>query len=150
MKRLMSKHKSPSVRAKRTNLSKEQIREQMAHNQKIERQKVLARNIFPLITEQESIYDAQTVVQALAGFIKQELHLKVSQIIVKDLPVDFSKETDSPIKASMLAVLELLKMEPADDVVALLERFGTGLSQFSASKYMKEPMSVISVDDFVA
>jgi hypothetical protein len=135
---------------KRVPKNKEELRAEMARIEKIERQKVLARLIFPHIADQKTIYDAQTVVQALAGFIKQELALKASNIIVKELPVDFSNEKDSPIKKAMVDLIVLLQTEKADDCVALLERFGSGLGQFSASKYMENPMSSVNVDDFVA
>lgn len=135
----------------RINKTKEEIANQMAYTQKIERQKVLARLIFPFIQDQKTIYDAQTVVNAAAGYIKNELVLKTSNIIVKDLPVDVLKDTgDKVLKDAVINLINLMQTEKADDAIALLERFGNGLADFSSKEYMKNPMEVIKMDEFIA
>lgn len=135
----------------RVNKSKEDIAAQMAFMQKIERQKVLARLIFPFIQDQKTIYDAQTVVNAAAGYIKQELALKASNIIVKELSVSISADKgDKVLKDAVENLINLMQTEKADDAVALLERFGNGLGEFSSKKYMENPMNIIKVEDFIA
>lgn len=135
----------------RINKTKEDISAQMAHTQKIERQKVLARLVFPFIQDQKTIYNAQTVVNAAAGYIKQELALKASNIIVKELTIDISRDKgDKVLKDAVINLVNLMQTEKADDAVALLERFGNGLGEFSASKYMENSMDIIKLEDFVA
>ena len=135
---------------KRVNKSKEDLKVQMAHTQKVEAQKKLARLIFPVIASMKTIYDAQTVVNALAGFIKADQAAQVAAMKVKDLTIDLSKEKASEIKAAILALREVFFYENASDAAALLERFGNGLGQFSANAYMKNPMSDIKMEDFIA
>lgn len=134
----------------RVNKSKPELEAEILRKQKIDRQKVLARLIFPFIEDQKSIYDAQTVVMALSGFIKAAIAERMTKLVVKDLTIDLSNEADSPIKASVEALLGLLQTENADDASALLERFGNGLGQFASKKYMENPMNIIPVDEFVA
>lgn len=134
----------------RVNKSKEEIAAQLAHKQKVDRQRVLARLIFPFIQDQKTIYDAQTVVNALAGYLKQDFETKTRAIVVKDLTVDLSKEEESPIKTAVLNLQGLLQAESADSAIEILQLVGNGLSQFASKKYMENPMNIIPVDEFVA
>jgi hypothetical protein len=107
--------------------------------------------MFPFLQDQKTIYDAQTVVNAAAGYIKQELSIKVANIIVKDLPVDLSKDkSDKVLVDAVTNLVNLFQTEKADDAIALLERFGNGLGQFSSAKFMENPMSVIKPEEFIA
>ncbi len=135
---------------KRHNKTKEEIATQLVSTAKVERMKVLARLIWPFIQDQKSIYDAQTALNAAAGYIKQELNAKATQIIVKELPIDLKDEKASLIKTAVENLIGLLQTEKADDAAALLERMGNSLGQFAAAKYMKEPMSAVSMDEFIA
>lgn len=135
---------------KRVNKSKEEIASKMKHDATIAKQKLLARSIFPLLEKQKSIYDAQTVVNAIAGFVKLGIANKMVGFKVKDVDFDLSKEKAGVIKDGMLAIHSLIMNENADEVVALLEKFGNGLGQFSSLQYMKNKMSVINVDEFIA
>lgn len=134
----------------RVNKNKDEIAAQMKQDARIARQKVLARLIFPFIEDQKTIYNAQTVVMAASGFIKAAVAQRMTELVVKDLAIDLSKEDDGPIKSAVQALLGLLQTENADDAAALLERFGNGLGQFSSKKYMENPMNIIPIDDFVA
>jgi hypothetical protein len=138
------------IKKPRVNKPKEVLVEDIQRKQRVERQKVLARLMFPFIEGLPTIYDAQTVVTALAGFIKADVARKMTALVVKDLTIDLSKEEDGPIKAAIIALQGLLQTENADDAAVLLERFGNGLGQFAAEKYMKNPMNVVVVDEFVA
>lgn len=138
------------AKSPRVNKSKDEIAAQIKQTQRIERQKTLARLMFPFLEGMKTIYEAQTVVMALSGFIKAALAQKSAEIVVKDLTIDLSKEEDSEVKSAIIALQGLLQTENADDAAALLERFGNGLGQFSSKKYMDNPMSSISVDEFVA
>ena len=134
----------------RVNKEKEEIAAQMASTQRVERMKVLARLIWPFLEPQETIYDAQTVLNATAGFLKQELNKKTELIIVKDLPVDLSKEKDSEIKNGINHLLQLLQTEKAEDTIQLLEKMGNSFGQYAALEYLKNPMSIMERDKFIA
>ena len=136
--------------AKRVNKSKDELKAQMEHNNKIAKQKIIARKIFPFVKGFKTIYAAQTAVQAVAGFIKLGIANQMIALDVKSLEFDLSKEKSGPIKDAMLAIHSELLNENADDAVALLERFANGLGQFSASAFMKNPMSKIKEDEFIA
>jgi|ERR1700761_2272178 len=135
---------------KRVNKSKEEIAAQMKYQQEIEHQKKLARAMFPILSSIETIYDAQTAVAALAGFIKADMEDKIAALKVQDLEIDLSKEEDSPIKTAMLELRKLFDGESADDSAKLLERFGDTLAKYASKEYMKNPMDIIKMDDFIA
>lgn len=137
-------------RKKRVNKTKDELAEQMAKNARIERMKVLARLIWPFIKDQKTIYNAQTAVTAAAGFIRQELEKKTEQIVVKDLVIDLSHEEDSEIKTAVEHLIQLMQTETAADASALLEKMGSSFTSFGASEYLKNPMSSVSMDEFIA
>lgn len=135
---------------KRVNKSKDEILAQMESQIRIEHMKVVARKVFPLLEGQATIYDGQTVVNAAAGFVKQGLQEKADLIKVGDLTISLDKEKPLVIKSAVEQIIAILADEPAEDAADLLERMGSTLGQYSAGKYMKNPMSDISMDDFIA
>lgn len=137
-------------KAKRVLKSKDEIKAEMEKGQRIARQKKLARDIWPLIAGLKSIYDAQTAVNAAAGYMKLELALKMTTVLVQDLTVSLKAEKKSDIKDSVQKIIALLAEQSADDAVALLERMGNGFGQYAALQYLKNPMDKIKVDDFIA
>lgn len=139
-----------AAKTKRVPKSKEELKVQMAHLQRVEKQKQLARLVFPVVASMKTIYDAQTVVNALAGFVKAELADKLSTYRVIDLDITLSKEKDGPIKAAILALRDVIETETAEDAAALLEKFGNSLGQYSSSQYMKNSMKSIKMDEFIA
>lgn len=141
----MATNKKPRV-----NKKKEELVADIEKTQRIERMKVLARLIWPFLEPQKTIYDAQTVLNATAGFLKQEFNKKAELIIVKDLTVDLSQEEDGEIKTAIEHLLQLLQTEKAEDTIALLERMGNSFGQFGALAYLKNPMSVMNRDEFIA
>ena len=106
--------------------------------------------MFPLLANQKSIYDAQTVLAALSGYAKASLDKKLQEILLGDLDIDLSHEDSSEIKTSMLNLLDLLAAENAKDMLMLMDRFGDTLAQYSAHEFMKKPISEIKVDMIVA
>ncbi len=140
----------PNVKKPRVNKTKAELEAQMAHLSKVAREKSLVKLMFPAISNIKTIYDAQTVLGALGGFIKTKLDEKVSAVLVKELVIDLSKEADSEIKTAMLDILGLIGPEKAKDVSSLLERFGNILAQHSAREYMKQPMVNIKVEQLVS
>lgn len=138
------------LKPKRANKAKEEIAAEMKRKAEIEHQKKLVRAMFPILNSVESIYDAQTVVNALSGFIKADMEDKIAELKVSDLEIDLKKEDDGAIKTAILELQELFSKEGADDASKLLERFGSMLSTFSSREFMKKPMDSIKPDDFIA
>lgn len=134
----------------RTNKSKEQLAAEMRHLEKVNRDKALVKLMFPIVSNQETIYNAQTVLAATAGYIKAEIDKKISEITVADLKIDVSKEKEGLIKSSLSDLLGLIAPEKAKDVSMLLERFANTLAQYSANEFMKKSMKEITIDKIIS
>jgi hypothetical protein len=135
---------------KRVNKTKPEIADEMIKNAKVLKEKELGKKIFACITNQKTIYDAQTVVQAVAGYISLDLMRKEKVLKVSDIVIDISKEKDETIVVAFNAILEAVKDESAKDISLFLEKFGGALSQYSSVEYMKRPMSDITIEQFIA
>lgn len=135
---------------KRVNKSKEEISADMAHSQKVTHMKEIVSTIFPIVEKVDTIYDAQTVVNALSGFIAALLEKKVLDIKLSELKLDLSTEDDSKIKTAILDIVESMKDESAQEISETLERFGSTLSKLGAHKFLMNPMTEIKLEDLVA
>lgn len=122
----------------------------MQSKQRVEHSKEVIRKMFPSIEGMDTIYDAQTVVNALCGFIMPHIENYMSKIKMSELPIDLSKEEDSKIKIAIGELLETLKDEPAKQLMTTLDEFGASFSKLGAHKFLKQPMNVITVDDIVS
>lgn len=138
------------MKTKRVNKTKDQIASEIKHFEKVNREKALVKLMFPIIANQSTIYNAQTVLSALSGFIKNEMDKRSSEFLVRDLKIDLSKEKDGEIKTAINTMIGLLEIEKAKESALLLERFANILAQHSASEFMKKPMSDISIDKIIA
>lgn len=134
--------------AKRVNKSKEEI----AHDMKIiasAKEKIaLVKRIFPLVKGQKTIYEAQTVLYGLYGYIKGELQKRERAATVEELALDFSKEKD------YLDVITTLhdefKGEKAWAFANLLNEFADSFQKYGAMKYLENPMDVLKEEDIIA
>lgn len=135
---------------KRVNKTKKEIVNDMQMQDKVKHIKEVVRNIFPMIEKLDSVYDAQTAVNALSGFISAYIEQRVAVIKLSELPIDLSKEEESNIKTAILEIMELLKDESAQEVSETLERLGTTLQQYIIHTHMTQPMSSIKIDDLVS
>lgn len=135
---------------KKLNKTKEEIVSDIQQAEKIKALKQMVSDIYPFLVSQKTIYDAQTVVNALSGFIAAHVQKKVLEIKLGDLPIDLSKEEDSEIKEAILKIMRFLRENSAQEVSETLEKFGRALSQYSANEYMKQPMKIIKLEDLVA
>lgn len=134
----------------RANKSKEEIAQDMVKKQIVLKERELAKIMFQILEGQETIYDAQTVVNALAGYIKYEIQVKNSQFKVNDLLIDLSKEKKNKITEAMESLKAEFQNEPALDLANLLERFGKQLAMYGASEFLKKPMTELSAEDLIA
>lgn len=150
----MSNQKNKEIKksSKRVNKTKEEIINQIHAQQRIDHAKEVVRRVFPHLSECETIYDGQTVVNALAGFIRPHIENYLSKIKLSDLPIleSITNEEDTPIKRSLVALLEELKDEPAKQVSTTLEGLGQAFSAHGATKFLKQPMSELTVDELVS
>lgn len=141
---------SKSQKQPRENKKKEEITADMKKKQHVERQKTLARLIFPAVTNLKTVYDAQTVFNAVAGYIKLELMKEEAKLRVSDLAIDLSKEKDTPIKHAVSNIFELIRDENATDAANLIELMGNKLPEFLANKAVRGPMSQVTAEEFIA
>ena len=133
----------------RKNKSKDEITEEIKRTQKIAHIKKVVKDIFPKL-EVETIYDAQTVLNALSGFIKADLEDKTIEIKLGDLDIDLKKEKESKIKKSMVEIIRFMADEPAMDFAEILDRLSKAFYDFGATKFIKGPMSEVSLEDLLA
>ena len=134
----------------RENKSKEEIAAEMKRNEKVKRDKILVKLMFPFIENLKSIYDAQTVLSAVSGYMKADLASKTAELKVKDLVVDLSKEEDTEITHAMKNILEQLQGENAEDMTELLQRFSDILPKIGANEYLKGPMLNLKITDIIS
>ena len=146
----MNQHMQP----KRVNKTKEEIIAETKHKAKIAHNVEVAKQIFPLIADQKTIYNAQTVLNATAGFIKAEIQKNADLIKVSKLSAGITEvlasEKDSEIKTAIVKIMKLLKDESANDASSLLESYGRILGTYSAKKYMEKPMTDIKMADIIS
>lgn len=143
--------KSPVKKAaKRQNKTKQEIVGDMQFQAKVAHLKEVVRKLFPELDKQETIYDAQTVVNALSGFISAHLEQKMKEVKLSDIVIDLSKEDDSKIKSAIENIVAMFPDESAAELSENLERLGTVFSKYAADKFLKQPMSNLTVDDIVS
>lgn len=136
--------------APRVNKKKEELIAEIERKQRIDNDKDLVKKMFPLIANMKTIYDAQTALSALSGFIVYGIDKKMSGIKVHELSIDLSKEEASEVKTAVMNLQTLLINEDAKTASALLKRFGDTLAQYSAKEYMKSPMKKLKITDIIA
>lgn len=135
---------------KRVNKSKEQIQSDIAQQQKVAHIKEVVRQLFPTVEVLDTVYDAQTAVNALSGFIAAHIENVVAKIKLSELPIDLSQEEDSKIKTAIVEIMEMMKDESAQELSETLERLGTTLQQYIIHTHMSAPMSTITIDNLLS
>lgn len=138
------------MKTPRINKTKEQIQADMKQIEKVKHIKEVVRKVYPLLEGVDSIYEAQTVLNALQGFIKVELEKVVDKITVGVLPLELEKEKDSKIKGAILSIALAMKDEPADEFSQTIERLARAFSDFGSNKFLKNPMSELKIEDILA
>lgn len=136
--------------AKRKNLSKEELEMKVRTEQTNNHIKELCTNIFPHLETLDTIYDAQTAVNALSGFIMAHMEEKLCSILMSEIAIDLSKEPDSKIKTVVLELADMLKDEKAKSLASILDRLGQTFSKLGAEKFLKQEMNTIKIEDIVA
>lgn len=133
----------------RVNKTKAQIIAEQEQEQRISRMVSLAKLMWPFIENQETIYDAQTALFGISGYIETAIQIREDELKVSDLKVDLTKEVDGKIKTSMVNLLGLLEIENARDAATLTKKMADMIGQFGANEFVKGPMSNIKVSDIV-
>ncbi len=137
------------MKTPRVNKSKEQIEADLKQIEKVKHIKHIVRETFPLL-KVDTIYDAQTVLNALQGFIKVELEKRVDDIKIRDLNLSFKEEKDSNIKETMVNIIRFMAEESADDFSQIAERLARAFSDFGAQKFLKNPMDSLKIEEILA
>jgi len=133
----------------RKNLSKEDIVKEMEQKQKVVHLKEVVRMIYPTLEKVDTIYDAQTAINALAGFIDLEIEKKLKQIKMADIVIDLSGQEQGKITDAMNELIGLLKDESAEEASETLDRLAQVFGQFGMHKFLKGPMSDLKVTELV-
>ncbi len=133
----------------RVNLSKEEIANKIKQDAKVTKMVSLVKLMWPYFDGLDSIYDAQTVCNAIAGYVEFGMKLKEDEMKVSDLGIDLAKEKESKIKTSMLSILGLIEIENPKDIITLTRKVADTLGQYGANEFLKGPMSGIKVTDIV-
>lgn len=139
---------------KRVNKDKAQIAREMAMEakRKADQDKVryIAQTAFPFVEKLKTVYDAQTVFSATAGYISTNLATEVSKIKLKNLNITLSKEkTDADLHKAVENIIKAMGDIAAEDVADVLEIMGRKLGDYVVNKGLKEKMT-IKTSDFVA
>lgn len=142
--------KSLKKTLKRITKSKEEIKSDMARAQKVEHMKNVVRIAYPIIESVDTIYDGQTVVNALSGFVMALVEQKASEIKISDINIDISGEEDSKIKDAIEKLIETFKDEPAKELSSILERFGKTMGDYGAHEFLKNKMTDLPIDKILA
>ena len=135
------------------NKSKDQLLREMAmvkkQKDKLDKEKFIAKTVFPFVENLKTIYDAQTAFNAASGFVQYGLLAAEEKIKVSDLQMDLSKLKKDEVSAAVKQMIEACKDVDAKTTAVLLERMGQKLVEFVANKGLKEKMT-IKTKDFVA
>lgn len=134
---------------KRTNKTKEEIKKEMEVTERVKAQKIVVAKIFEKLGNQKSVYDAQTVVSALAGYITADLNARIEKVKISELEIDLSKEKESEITVAMREILEEIKDEPAEVTSSLLERFSQAFTHYGAQEFLKGPISAVDINKII-
>lgn len=146
----MSTKKQVAKKAPRKNLNKDEINAQIEQQSKNEHMKDVVRKIYPSLGNLDSVYDAGTSLQAISGYIAQEIKKRSLVLSISNLSLDLSKEPEGKVKDAMLEIVELIKDEPAEEVANTLQRLAGALEGYKAFYAMKEPIDTVKLDQILA
>jgi len=133
----------------RVNKTKAEIAAKMKQDAKVAKMVSLVKLFWPYLDTLDSIYEAQTALNAAGGYIELGIKIKEDELTVKDLNIDLSKEEESKIKTALTSILGLLEIENARDMVTLTRKAADMLGQYGANEFLKGPMTSIKVTDIV-
>jgi hypothetical protein len=134
---------------KRIPKSKDQVKAEMLLKQDVAQEKKLAQMIFPYLQKMDTVYDAQTLLHGISGYIHHQLENKMNEFKVNDLPVDVSQEKEGVFRDMFEQLLILLKDEKADHTIKFMKRYGDMLGYYASKEYLKNPMSIIKEEDLI-
>lgn len=140
----MPKSQKPQARK-----SKAEIDAALKHKARVEKSKALAHRIFPALTNLPTVYDAQTALNAAAGHIKYGLVQEEAKLTVANLSFELGKGK-SDVDYAVHTLLELLGAEKAREAMEIFELMGNKLPEFLALRGLKEPMSSVTAEEFIA
>lgn len=136
-------------RKPRENLSKQQLAQQQKQTERVNRAKGMARIAFKHMEGIKTIYDAQTVFNAVAGHLMYGLEIAENKLTVGELELDLETGKESDVKTAVLAIIEDLKGSNAKEARSLMDEIGNKLPQYVALQHMQDPMT-ITAEEFIA
>lgn len=135
---------------KRTNKSKEDLQLELKKKAKLEANKILARKVFPFVENLKTVYDAETVLGAISGYLALGLLQSEQKLVVSDLKIEMPAEKDKEINDALVAIMGLIQNEPAKEAERLIAMMGENMKGFLAQQALKGPMSQIKLEDYIA
>lgn len=129
--------------------NKDQIKAEILLKQELNVEENIARLIFPILKKQKTIYDAQTLLHGVGGYIFHELENRTNKIIVSDLPVDLSQEKEGAIRDGFAEILEITKDEKAEVMAKFMKRYGDMLGYYGSKKFLEQDVSVLNESDLI-
>lgn len=138
---------------KRINKTKEQIVADMKRKNSEESAKKIARDVFPFLTTNKTIYDSQTTVSAVSGYLKYELSKRINDIKVSNIREGVNEllksEKKSIIKTAIVEILDSIDGQNVNDVTIVLDKISDGFGKYGAIQFLKKPMSELKMKDFI-
>jgi len=93
------------------------------------------------------MYDMQTALLAVSGYIKEDIERKVQIFNVNDMLLNFKGEPDTKITKVMNAIKTELQMENAVEVMDTLETFGNFIPNIGVEAYLKKDAKDLTLKD---
>lgn len=135
---------------KQFNKVREEKKTEAERKAKVKQDIVTAKEIFAYIADMTTIYDAQTVLNAINGFVKLAMIERENKLTIRDLSIDLSKEKNSEIRAAMEQIIMHVEDKNAKQTARLIEVMSSKLPEFLSLTHLKDPMSTIKVEDFIS
>lgn len=132
---------------KRVNKGKAQILAEIEQKSKISRQKEMVKRIFPLLGSLDTLYDAQTALMSVSGYIKEDIEKKMNVFKVNDIALDFKDEPKTKITEVMVAIKAELQTDCALEASDMLELFTNFIPNIAAEEFLKKPASELTLED---
>lgn len=135
------------MKPKRINKSKKQIVDEIELKAKVARQKEMVKRVFPLLKDLDNLYEAQTALMAVSGYLKEDIEKKMSIFKVNDIALDFKDEPKTKITEVMTSIKAELQNDCAVEAMDMLELFGNFIPNIGAEAYLKKPANELTLED---
>ena len=131
------------------NKTKEENIEHIKAVEKAHKEKEITKRIFPLLQDCKTIYDAQTTLGAVAGFLQEGVQEELHKIIANQVTLDTSKVESETIKKAMEDIFKEIENEPAYVTSQILNKISSIFTAHGADKFLQNPMSSLPIEEII-